>query len=233
MCSQCRRQRRRSRLRSSLKRCRSARASWASARCRLLLHARQLLPARRQLRFDRGAGGPERLPLLARLVADFQQPAAALVQPARQLFFLPLQGAAALIQPRLLVGQSRLLGDHGGGLDAQRVALGLDGLFVRKRRRLQPEPERADRDFIAVTERDERSGPVVDENAVADQVAQDEAVGAVDEGGVEGLDALDGEAHLTAGRLAEEGERPGQRPAGAAEPAVDHDQLRGRRGAVG
>ncbi len=138
------------------------------------------------------------------------------------------------MQARLLLVQRGLLGDHRGGLDAQGVALRLHGLPARRDDRLQAEPERPDGDFVAVAEGEKGCGFVVDEDAaVAGEIAQEKAVRPVDERGVQRLNALDVEAHLAAGRLAEQSQRPGQRPPGAAEPAVDDDQLRGRGGAAG
>ena len=231
--SQCRRQRRRKPL-AQLHQPPPFRAGLAGGRGRAVALRLQLLADRGLFRLGRGAGGLERLALLARLLLEFQQAAAALFQPARQLLFLLFQRPRRWMQARFLLIQRRLLGDHGGGLDAQRVALGLHGLLARRGDRFQAEPERPDGDFVAVAEGEERCGLVVDEDAaVAGEVAQEEAVRPVDERGVQRLNALDVEAHLAAGRLAEQGQRPGQRPAGAAEPAVDDDQLRGRGGAAG
>ena len=189
--------------------------------------------------------GLEGVTLALDLFAQLHQAAPLLFEVVRELFFLPFEAAAPLLKPNLLLGQGGLLGDDGRGLDAQRLALLLQigvgrtfgsgvGRSVGVRAavgQFEDKLERADLDAVAVMEGARLHRLAIDERLTGSgEVAEDEAVRAVEKGTVERRDLLVVKANVAAGTVADEGERASQDAAGTDQPAVADDELAEDRG---
>lgn len=70
--------------------------------------------------------------ILPDLFAQLQKLLATLFEMGGQLFFLTFEGFATLLELNLLLGKVGLLRRHRRGLDAQGVALGLEGRRLRR-----------------------------------------------------------------------------------------------------
>ena len=144
------------------------------------------------------------------------------------MLLLLFQVAAALLQTRFLFLQGGLLRGDGGGLNAQRLTLGLlvfdDGWRGQGVRQFDAELKRPDVQEIAVLKPHALDALAVDIGPVdAVEVAQLPAVGAGREDAVQRRDTIDIQAEVAALIAADEGCRRRLRPARPGLAAVVQD----------
>ncbi len=148
-----------------------------------------------------------------------------------ELRLLLLQAQPRLLLPSFLLIQGDLLGHDRCRLDAYRFDLGplAHRGLCRRRRQQHTESERAHVEQIAVAQQGRADTLAVDERALgAVQVAQRHLAGARRQHTVEWLDPFDVKADFAARCPTDVHHRPGERPARAAVPSIEDDQLADR-----